>query len=118
MILDLDKLLPRLGGTVLNPNLTRDMGLRIIKERPEYETSVMLTVNDIDMTALYPSIIKGFNISKETKLFTAVEIDGHPLSAIEDYFGNIHSVHENCVYIGKTFYGLPDFKEMTELFKE
>lgn len=106
-----DELIPKLGGTVLPTNKAVGIGINALEENNQ-ETQVNMMVNDLDVASEYPSVTEAFNISKETKLFTVVAIDGFHQLQTEDYFSNVTSPMENSVYLGHKFYGLPDYQQM------
>lgn len=118
MLTPFDKDIPKLGGAVLSPARTRNIGSKILKEAPTIETQVVMSVNDLDVTAEYPSITATFNISKETKQSTALTIEGMPRSATEAFFSELPSPIENAVPLCSNYFGLPNYSQMGELFDQ
>lgn len=118
MLTPFDKDIPKLGGAVLSPARAKNIGSKILKEAPGIETQVVMSVNDLDVTAEYPSITATFNISKETKLSTALTIEGMPRSATEGFFSELPSPLENAVPLCSNYFGLPNYTKMGELFDQ
>ncbi len=65
----------KLGGAVLDANLARNTGFNHPTLGP---TTVQMYVCDLDAKSEYPSITQAANISKETKLFTTLQIKNIP----------------------------------------
>lgn len=115
MLTPFDAMLPKSGGAVLPPNKVRDIGSAVLMES-SLKTYVVLSVNDLDVSAEYPSITASFNISKETKKSTVVSIDGFTHAQLENFFGDITSPIENAVPLCHTYFGLPNYEQMRQLF--
>ncbi len=113
-----DSLMRRVGGAVGNARNTREMGAFCTPQLPGYNTNIIPYVGDQDYKSFYPNTKKAGNISKETKLASIVEIEGHNFLDIENYCSAIAAPKENAVYIGNKYYGLPNYSEMDELVKE
>jgi hypothetical protein len=114
MITEFDSFINKVGGTVLPPERTQNIGLNILKEI-DIETLFYFFVSDLDVSSMYPNVTAGFNISKETKLATGLFIDGRA-DLIERYFGSISSPTENAISIMKEFYNCPDYEEIHKLY--
>jgi DNA polymerase elongation subunit (family B) len=88
-------------------------------------------VCDIDVAAMYPSIIMALNVSRETKKCTIMGIDGYPMIwmvdkkdktkklvvdmyAVERVISGLTATNENAVAICHEFLGLPNYREMHE----
>lgn len=104
------------GGAVLPPERTFNAGMRAIRESPHRETYAHAHVNDIDLSAIYPNAEMAGNICRETKLATMLRIMGRPSMDMRTYASMMISLKENSVVMGKEFYGLPGYEEMTDLF--
>lgn len=113
-----DKMMPKSGGAVLNPNRTIGIGVDIILEAPTIETKACVCVNDLDVASEYPSIISAFNISKETKQDTVIEIEGYGVAAVEQFFTNIVSPIENASWLVPYFFNFPNYQELETLLSD
>jgi len=82
------------------------------------ETLLSLFVSDFDLTSAYSSKTIAFNISRETKLFSVYDIEGHTKSDIFDFFSCFMTKKENVVYLGKKYFNLPSYTEMEDIFKK
>jgi len=112
-----DDLIGKQGGAVLRADLCRDIGMRCIKQKPEFESMVLTMCSDLDYKAIYPSLKSGYGISKETKISTTVAIQGQPQETIEHYYGAIATPEENAVWVGHQYFGLPNYEEMANLIR-
>jgi len=65
---------------------------------------------------MYPSILQAFNICRETKTDTVLGIEGHPVEAINHYFGHMVSPRENAVMLANTYYNLGNYEEVLAAF--
>jgi hypothetical protein len=110
-----DHLLGKVGGAVLRADLCSDIGARCIKERPGFESMILVGASDLDYKAIYPSFKSGYGISKETKIATTVAIEGVDKELIEPLFGGIANPEVNAVWIGHDYFGLPNYEEMAEI---
>lgn len=112
-------LLPKLGGTVLPVYRIYENGLRILEDHKYKETMCFIYVKDCDFSSMYPNTMIAFNISKETKLFTLISINGKndPVS-IEKFCGGISTPMENAVPLCTEFFNLPSYQEMDKEFAE
>ena len=63
---------------------------------------------------MYPSIIIGLGISKETTISDVISVEGLRYSEMTEMFANINSKYENCVWICSKYLGLSDFDEILE----
>lgn len=113
-----DKELTLVGGTVLPPNKGLATGIAVLKENPYLSTQVTIATSDLDVASEYPSVCIVFNIAKETKLATALRIEGRPTNQIEPYFSNVSSPRENAVWICSHYYNLPDYQTMLDIFDQ
>ena len=64
---------------------------------------------------MYPNITAAFGISKETKVFTILNIEGFDKSQMEEFFSYIASPTENAVEVCNKYFKLPNYKEMEKL---
>lgn len=115
MLTPFDELLTKIGGTVLSPNKAINIGINVLEES-NVSSQVIVSTSDIDAEAEYPTATASFNIAKETKLFTAVEIEGFSRDMVEKFFSDVPSALENSVELANKFFGLPNYGEMGELF--
>lgn len=119
-----DHLIPKVGGAVLRPERVDYSGMNALREAPHIRTMIHIMVNDVDFTGMYPNTAMGCNVSKETKLSTVLGVnlpsanDNQKQRAVEEVFSCMVSPHENAVYIGRTFFGLPGYQQMGDLFEE
>lgn len=120
-----DELIESTGGAVLRPERMDNIGLCLFSDAPMVRTLVTTHNNDIDFTAMYPTIGMAGNISKKTKLSTAVAIEAEhvqklytPGKAVEIYFGYLVSPRENAMPIAIEFYGLPNYEGVANLYAE
>lgn len=113
-----DYMMHRIGGAVGNAKNTREMGAFCTPQLPDYNTNIIPYVADSDYKSYYPNTKLAGNISKETKVVTVAQIEGHDYLDIENYCSAIAAPNENAVYIGSHYYGLPTYEEMGELVKE
>jgi hypothetical protein len=109
------KLIQNLGGTVLKPESSKGVGINAIAQRPDFETMLHVFVSDEDFSAYYPNTQCGCNISKETKLSTAIQIENKSRKETQYYFSQAISPKENSMYLCETYYGLPNYLEIEEL---
>lgn len=70
---DYDYRITNVGGAVLDPLRTIHTGANILQEI-DVETFLVKYASDIDAASLYPSLSITFNIARETKLLTCLEI--------------------------------------------
>jgi hypothetical protein len=111
---DVDKLINKEGGTVLDPLLVSGVNHNILKEDKELDTNICLLVSDIDVSSMYPSADTAFNISKETKLSTAISIDGFKQEDMLHFFDMIAAPRANAERICSTYFKLPQYEELKE----
>lgn len=118
------KMFKKFGGTVLDPERNIGIGTKALIDRPDFETMMSAFVFDIDFSAYYPRVQCATNVSTETKLSSAIAIEGHRHAAdkhdkisnvIHDYFSNITAVRENCVHICNKYFDLPSYTEMEDI---
>jgi DNA polymerase elongation subunit (family B) len=111
--------LEKIGGTVLSPYLIKKVGLHAVKDYPEIETYAYAHNYDADYASIYPNAKISFNISKDTKLSTVIQINGtRSVPKIEKLCGGLSTPMENAVSICSDFFGLPTYLEMEQLFQE
>lgn len=112
-----DALMQKVGGAVLRPERTTNIGLRIFSDRPDIVTFLHNFVSDVDFTGMYPNADVVANISKETKISSAVQIEGFSKGATQNFYSLMISVHENAVLIGSTYFNLPTYETMDSKFE-
>ena len=112
-----DNLMLKAGGTVLPPNKARGVGINAVEEidRP---TLVSVFTNDLDVSSMYPSIIRAFNISKESCLGTIIGINGHRPEEIEPLCSAMLQPEVSALQIAEEFYNLPGYTTMKKKFEE
>ncbi len=110
-----DEDIENVGGNVLSPFLVKNTAIPILQETPIIK-GMHKFVADLDATALYPSIMREFNISRETKLATVISMQGRPPSAIEDFFERVVSPSMNAVSLCSQYFNLPNYQDMHNLF--
>ena len=135
----IDNYIGNVGGAVLNPTLMIERGLPAVKESPN-KTNIFKLASDLDVSSFYPSMTISANVSRETKLFTTLWIEGCPYTLeqlereqnpklqsemakenaeyIYTIFGLLACVKENAVALCHSQFGLPDYNEMLELIKQ
>ena len=110
-----DKQIGKVGGAVLRPELMDMAGMHMLTDAPGIETMMHPFVNDVDFSAMYPTVGAAMNISKETKRWSLLSIDG---KRDDRLYSLMVSTTENAVHIGATYFGLPNYSQMSELFSE
>ena len=113
---EFDTLIKKVGGAVLRPELTTDIGMRVFSDRPDIITMLHPFTGDIDFSGMYPNSTIVGNICKETKISCGVEIIGMDVSALWNYYSLVVSMRENAIQIGETYYGLPGYTTMDDRF--
>ena len=116
MMTEFDQLVGKVGGAVLRPERTRGAGLHIFSDMPYLETMLHGFVSDVDFSAQYPTCSDILNQSRETKLFTALDIDSHVRTSTQRYFSLITSIPDNATFICNDYYSLPNYEQIDELF--
>ena len=133
-----DKFIGNIGGAVLDPIRMRVRGIPAVAESPK-GTDIYKLASDLDVSSFYPSMTIAANVSRETKVFTTLWMDGCPytLEQIEDepdekrqdemarenaehvytVFGLLPCVKENAVALCHNLFGLPNYEEILKLFK-
>ena len=110
-----DHLIQNVGGGVLSPNLTKGTGTKKVKEIDK-EVAACCLVSDLDVVSFYPNMEIAANISRQTKLANMLTIEGFKNEDINDFFGHAVLPEENCVYLGKKFFGLPNYEDALNEF--
>lgn len=133
-----DKYIGNIGGAVLNPVLLREQGLRCLNETTT-PSSIYKLACDLDFSSFYPSIIRAFNVSRETKYSTVYHMDGCPHTLLEidaepdatkqqlmavanaeylyRFFGRYPCVEANAVPLCTEHFNLPSYAEMLAICK-
>ena len=71
------------------------------------------------ITKMYPNILITFNIDKTTKLATALVISGvRDMAQLEDLFSNAADTTVSAVHLGSTYFNLPNYDKMLQLFDQ
>lgn len=120
---DWDKYLGASGGAVLNPNRMNRTGIRPFYDAPYITTKVYVCVNDIDLSAQYPTAGIVLNACKETKIFTPILLYGDHLKVtgqqgVELFFTGVINRRTESVRLAKNYFNLPGFAEIEELAME
>lgn len=115
-----DKYLGAQGGAVLSPNRMNRSGLRPFVDCPQITTKIYACVNDIDLSAQYPTASIVLNICKETKIFTPVIMYGDHLKvtgqpAVEVFFTGAINRRTESVRLAKSHFNLPGFEEIEKI---
>lgn len=113
---EFDKMIEKIGGAVLRPERTIDIGLKIFQDLPHLITMLHNMTGDFDFTGLYPNITAAMNISKETKLSTGLKIDERAGGYVQNYYSLIISLQENAVLLASRYFGLPTYTQMADRF--
>lgn len=120
---DYDEEIDADGGAVLSALRMDQSGLFAIKECPRLRTQLHCFVNDVDFSGMYPNTAQAANISKETKVSTALYIVSEtvqkyytPQDAVEAFFGMLSCLEANAYHIGKEFFSFPTFDNLEERF--
>jgi hypothetical protein len=119
MTTEFDNMQAKVGGAVLPPGNSKDVGLRVLSDLPHIESLIHSFVNDVDFASLYPNIQAAFNIAKETKLCTALGIERTPGEIDKQvirYFSLLYSPDSNAMKMGQFFFGLPSYTEMKSIY--
>ena len=121
---DYDEEISADGGAVLSALRMDRNGLFAIRECSKLRTQLHCFVNDVDFSGMYPNTAQAANISKETKVSTALNIVSptvqqyfQPVEAVEAFFGYLACPHANAYTIGKQFFSFPTFDELEETFE-
>lgn len=105
------------GGSVLKPEGIIDAGMKILLQNPDYDTCLHLLVDDLDLESIYPTLEIACNISRETTKFAVKTIDKSQ-DLVRDVFAHVIDLRDNAVYLGNSYFGLPNYIEMDKLIKE
>jgi hypothetical protein len=117
MFTDHDKLMQKVGGAVLRPERTTNIGLRMFSDRPDLTTYLHNFVSDVDFSGMYPTSTVVCNISKETKVSSGVQIEGHTKISTQNFYSQMVSMQENAVFIGAQYFGLPGYDDFDRRFE-
>lgn len=118
-----DKYLPAIGGTVLDPNRIINRGLMIYNDFKYHRSRAYGYVNDVDFKSIYPSVLAELNISKDTKLYTVISIEGEHVKwsgyqSVEVFFSAIRNQREEAQRLATQYYNQLGFGEMEALVAE
>lgn len=105
----------KVGGTVLPPERSMNVGVNALVERPDFETMLHVFVSDVDFSAYYPNTQCAGNISKETKMNTGIMIEGENILKTRAYYSQAISPLENAIDIFYNHYNLPNYTDMEKL---
>lgn len=67
---------------------------------------------------MYPNISAACNYDKDVKVLTILDIEGVDKDEIVDVIGHLTVPNENSVNICNKYLNLPNYSEMSKLFKE
>ena len=112
-----DNEMTKVGGTVLPPEKAIGVGIQAVKG-VNTNTQVNLFVNDLDESSMYPSSERAFNVSKESYYGTVLHINGYDNSLKPVYGASLSHPDAYALQVMETFYSMPGYKEMDELFKD
>ena len=113
-----DSIMKKVGGAVLRPERTVDMGLHIFSDKPDIETYLHNFGNDVDFSGMYPNSSVVCNISKETKVSTAIQIEGHTKTGTQNFYSLGISIPENSVLMGSHYFNLPGYDKIDDAFSK
>jgi len=113
---EFDRMIGRIGGTVLRPERTTEIGLRIFSDMPSLVTMLHNMSGDVDFASMYPVATMVCNISKETKISTGLTIDDKTPEATQSYYSMIVSIAENAVFLGERYFNLDGYASMQKKF--
>ena len=104
-----DYAIGNIGGAVLNPNRMKIKGVACLMESAE-PTYLHRLACDLDVTSFYPSLVNSFNISRQTKIATALWIHLCPYT--------LQQIRE--VYDRRSGYETtsPEYKKCTNILEE
>ena len=131
-----DYMIHNKGGAVLSPDKALMVAVPALTE-DDVVLRACRNVCDIDVTSMYPSLLKMLNCSKETKLFTVLLIDNSRRKGIidvetiqlqnvggkyktydvNDFFLDAIYTEANAMDVGKRF-NLPGYQEVDEWMKK
>lgn len=136
-----DKWITNKGGAVLDTTRTFDSGIPILKES-DIVSMVHKVVCDIDVSSDYPHQVIMQNNSRETLLAGILSIDNSgrigPVESddvklegeaaegilnyqtfeVESFLADAIFTDANAVNVGHTFFGLPNYAEMSKIVEE
>jgi len=104
------------GALVGDPLLNTPTGIKLNGKRSKF---VYESVIDFDLSALYPSIIRAFNIDTTTQ-YGRLIIDGMPPTKEYDAGGQFleHLESQDWIEIGKKWFNLPSTEELINELKD
>lgn len=133
---EIDNAIGNIGGAVLDPTLMYEGGMKSVQGY-NHSTSEYKLASDLDVSSFYPSMLIASNMSRETKEYTTVWVEGCHYSIEEilkeenpkkqsemakknaEYiyalYGLLSFPKENAVHICNKYFGLPNYDEMLEL---
>ena len=113
MFTEWDKMMPKVGGTVLPPEKAVGTRLKLLKDSNN-DTLIVIMVVDLDEASMYPTDTIAANISKETYYGTVLGIYGYGNNYIE-LLGMVSiSPEAYSVQAAVNFFHLPDYEEMEQ----
>lgn len=118
MLTKFDEMIPKVGGAVLRPERTNEIGLRIFSDKPDIVTYLHNYVSDVDFSGMYPACSIVANISKETKISTGLNIENFSQVATQGLYSLTVAIQENAVQIGSLYFGLPGYEKINKSFTE
>jgi hypothetical protein len=115
---EFDRMIGRIGGTVLRPERTTEIGLKIFSDMPDIVTMLHNMAGDVDFTSMYPTATSVCNISKETKISTGLTIGDKAIEATHTYYSQVVSLQENAIFLGQTYFGLKGYEDTNSAFSD
>ena len=114
MFTQYDAVMPKAGGAVLSPAKAVGVGIKAVKGC-NHTTQVSVLTNDLDVSSMFPSILSAFNISKETRLSTILQVNGHSHEELEILCAGLNQPDVAAMEICGIFYGYPSYTELLSI---
>lgn len=114
---EFDKMLGKIGGTVLPPNKAENTAIHAVQERPSQKTQVSILTNDLDVSSFYPSTTEEFNISRESTLATILGVNGYPATEVEKITSCLVQPDISAMEITSTYYNMPSYEKLLDEFE-
>lgn len=80
-------------------------------------SSLVIYVLDLDFASVYPSVMVGANISRDTFKLAIYAMEGYEPFHIQIVASRSINVRENAVPLMSEYFGLPKYSEMNNLLE-